>query len=93
LFSFFSLNNLLKLILGSKATQSWYDEIKYYDFNRPGFSGSTGHFTQVVWKGSKQLGVGIGFGNNGRTAVVVANYYPPGNYLGQFPQNVSPAQC
>jgi hypothetical protein len=53
----------------------------------------TGHFTQVVWKGSKQLGVGIAFANNDRKAIVVANYYPPGNYLGQFPQHVSPAQC
>jgi len=53
----------------------------------------TGHFTQLVWKGSKQLGVGIAFANGGKTAVVVANYYPPGNYLGQFPQNVFPATC
>jgi uncharacterized protein YkwD len=84
-----SLSNLP----GSTAVQAWYDEIKDYNFNQHGFSMATGHFTQVVWKNSKQLGVGIGFGNNGRSAVVVANYYPPGNYLGQFPQHVSPAQC
>lgn len=32
---------------GEKATQMWYNEIKDYDFNKPGFSMKTGHFTQV----------------------------------------------
>ena len=53
----------------------------------------TGHFTQVVWKGSQQLGVGVAFANNGRIAVVVANYSPPGNYQNRFTDNVLPAQC
>ena len=81
------------ILLGNKATQSWYDEIKDYSFARPGFSAATGHFTQVVWKGSSKLGVGIAFADNGRKAIVVANYSPPGNYQGQFPQNVLQAQC
>ena len=25
-----------------------YNEKQYYDYNNPGFSGSTGHFTQVM---------------------------------------------
>ena len=29
------------------ATQRFYDEVKYYNFNKPGFSLRTGHFTQV----------------------------------------------
>lgn len=29
------------------ATQAFYNEIKDYDFNKPGFSLETGHFTQV----------------------------------------------
>ncbi|CAF0915148.1 unnamed protein product [Rotaria sordida] len=78
---------------GNEATQAWYDEIEDYDFSRPGFSGATGHFTQIVWKGSTQLGVGIAFGNGGRRAIVVCNYDPPGNYMGQFSQNVAPDQC
>jgi len=29
------------------ATKAFYGEVKYYDFNKPGFSKNTGHFTQV----------------------------------------------
>lgn len=76
-------------INGATAVKSWYDEIKDYRFGYGGFSMSTGHFTQVVWKGSKDLGVA--FETNGRGATyVVANYDPPGNYQGQFPANVPP---
>ncbi|UJR22971.1 hypothetical protein I4U23_025998 [Adineta vaga] len=85
--------SIVGLVPGSKATQSWYDEIKDYNYNLPGFSAKVGHFTQVVWKNSKQLGVGIAYANNGRKAIIVANYSPPGNYMGQFPQNVLQAQC
>ena len=29
------------------ATKAFYGEVKNYDFNKPGFSRNTGHFTQV----------------------------------------------
>ena len=31
----------------TEATKLFYGEVKHYDFNKPGFSGKTGHFTQV----------------------------------------------
>ena len=40
------------------ATDLWYNEINSYDFGSPGYSESTGHFTQVVWKASTKLGIG-----------------------------------
>ncbi|MEV4128101.1 CAP family protein [Nocardia sp. NPDC049707] len=73
-------------VTGATAVEDWYAEIKDYNFTEPGFSDKTGHFTQVVWKGSKQIGVGIVC--TGSTAYVVANYDPPGNYESKFPQNV-----
>ena len=37
---------------------------------------AAGHFTQVVWKSSRELGVGVA--SNGGRVLVVANYDPPG---------------
>ena len=31
----------------TEATKLFYGEVKNYDFNKPGFSLNTGHFTQV----------------------------------------------
>ncbi|XP_028391024.1 uncharacterized protein LOC114515905 [Dendronephthya gigantea] len=72
-----------------RATTAFYNEIKYYDFNNPGFSKATGHFTQVVWVKSTELGVAKAERSNGGT-VLVFRYSRPGNYLGQFAQNVKP---
>jgi len=65
----------------------WYSEIQNYNFDKPGFHTETGHFTQLVWKSSKELGIGIAQAAAG-TWYVVANYNPPGNISGQFPLNV-----
>jgi hypothetical protein len=80
-------------VIGDETTGSWYDEIKLYNFNRPGFAMATGHFTQVVWKGSQKLGIGFGVTSDGKSVYIVAQYSPPGNYMGQFEQNVLPAKC
>ncbi|CAF3322744.1 unnamed protein product [Rotaria socialis] len=77
--------------VGATAVKLWYDEIKQYNFNSGGFSSATGHFTQVVWKGSRKLGMGVAYSNGGRSAYVVAQYTPPGNYMGRFTANVRPA--
>lgn len=73
---------------GAEAVKAWYDEIQLYNFNKPGFSSGTGHFTQVVWMGSRELGVAVAQKNG--AIFVVANYDPPGNFMGQFPANVKP---
>ncbi|MFI1465269.1 CAP family protein [Nocardia carnea] len=69
------------------GTQMWYDEIQSYDFDNPGFSMATGHFTQMVWKASTRLG--IGHASEDGYTVGVALYSPHGNVEGQFPQNVT----
>ena len=53
------------LVNYTKATISWYNELfdPGYDFDEPGFSKGTGHFTQVVWNGSRKLGMGHGQGS------------------------------
>lgn len=80
--------------LAKGAIDSWYNEVKLYNYAAPGFSSATGHFTQVVWKGSTQLGCGASKGTktlNGtkfNAFYVVCHYSPAGNVLGQFPANV-----
>ena len=75
-------------VTGQKASQSWYNEVKQYNFADPKFTSGTGHFTQLVWKASKQIGCGAACKNN--KCFVTCNYYPRGNYLGQFGNNVFP---
>lgn len=49
----------------------------------------TGHFTQIVWRESRELGVGMARNRAGEV-FIVANYDPPGNYIGSFKKNVLP---
>lgn len=49
---------------------------------------TAGHFTQVVWKESTQLGVGMA--TDGTKAYVVGQYRPAGNTRERFPENVLP---
>ena len=68
--------------------QAWYDEIKDYDFEQPGFAGNIGHFTQNVWVESKY--VGLARSENGH--YIIANFFPAGNLnmAGAFEKNVLP---
>ena len=68
------------------ATNAWYDEVKDYNFDDPGFKSGTGHFTQVVWKECTK----VGFGTAGN--FVVGRYSPAGNMEGAFEENVLPKQ-
>lgn len=77
-------------VTGTDAVDSWYSEVSYYNFSNPGYSSEAGHFTQLVWKESKDLGCGASCQNN--ACVVTCNYYPPGNVIGLFSSNVFPAK-
>ena len=46
-----------------------------------------GHFTQLIWASSCDIGIGIARSRSGKV-MVVANYRPPGNITGQFKKNV-----
>ena len=76
--------------IGTACVELWYSEEPSYNYKNPGFSSSSGHFSQLVWKNSKKLGCGIGC-NSQNECYVTCNYYPAGNYLNQYTENVSPA--
>ncbi|KAG8886634.1 hypothetical protein FRB97_000054 [Tulasnella sp. 331] len=74
------------------AMSSWTSEISQYVPSAPVAS----HYTQVVWKGSQQVGCGLapacsnllGAGT-GPAKFFVCEYSPAGNVDGEFAENVS----
>lgn len=75
-----------KAYTAAEASTAWYDEIKLYTYGPISSKNSakTGHYTQMVWRSTTKVGFGKAIGKDGST-VIVANYDPAGNYLGQKP--------
>tara|TARA_R110002096_G_scaffold171490_6_gene344594 strand:+ start:60336 stop:61082 length:747 start_codon:yes stop_codon:yes gene_type:complete len=74
------------------VANGWYSEVQQYDFNNGQFDFQTGHFTQVVWTSTTELGCGVSRCNGGE--IWVCNYNPPGNMMGDFASRVlHPNQC
>ena len=70
-----------------KICNEWYNESKKYDYtNYYKFQKGTGHFTQMIWKNTEEIG--IGFEKNDDKMYVVAYYYPAGNIFNEFESNV-----
>jgi uncharacterized protein YkwD len=68
------------------ASQDWYSEISRYSYGvvtATNFA-PTGHYTQMVWSRTTQVGIGQATCRGGGT-VIAAEYSPPGNYIGQKP--------
>ncbi|XP_064162958.1 GLI pathogenesis-related 2 isoform X1 [Anguilla rostrata] len=88
---YYTWSSAPKKLTGKEAVDSWYSEIKDYSFSKPGFRSNTGHFTQVVWKSTEEVGVGLA--TDGNTVFVVGQYSPAGNITNQgyFENNVLPA--
>lgn len=82
--------------LAKVAVKSWYNEGSSYDYNNPQSNLEAGHFTQLVWKSSNELGCGaaessvMNQAGNYKAFYVVCHYAPPGNVLGEFTENVLP---
>lgn len=75
------------------AVDAWYNEISDYDYSNPGFSDSTGHFTQLVWASTTQVGCGYkDCSRDGWGLYIACEYSPRGNIIndGYFAANVRP---
>lgn len=73
---------------GAELVMHWYDEVKEHTFGSEEFNSKTGHFTQVVWKSTQDLGVGKAKSSDGKRVFAVCVYRPAGNCLGQMAANV-----
>jgi len=73
------------------AVDAWYNEVSQYNYNAPGFSEATGHFTQLVWKATTEVGCASQTCSSG--TYVFCEYQAAGNVVGNnnayFTQNVS----
>ncbi|CEF66130.1 CAP domain-containing protein [Strongyloides ratti] len=78
------------LNIASTIVKKWYDEEKLWNYQSTGSIPGAGHFTQLVWRGSQRAGFGIAA--NGRDVYIVCRYYPAGNVVPYFRQNVFPRQ-
>ena len=71
----------------SDASTGWYEEKKDYKYSkikRIRVGPPIGHYTQMVWKDTKEVGISYAISKSG-SVYVVARYYPPGNYSGEYP--------
>lgn len=71
-----------------KSVQSWYNQMRLYDFHRAIPSAKAMYFTQMVWADTKEFGAGKAVASGGKV-YVVALFNPSGN-KGPFENEVRP---
>lgn len=75
-------------IRGAPATPSqvvgdWAAEARDYDYASNACRRVCGHYTQIVWSRTRQVGCGVA--RDIYREVWVCNYDPPGNFVGERP--------
>lgn len=78
-------NELLPITI-KNVVKAWTDEEKWYDYSRnrcqPGQK--CGHYTQIVWRDTTEVGCAVKICPN-KSQTWVCSYNPPGNYQGVRP--------
>jgi len=73
-------------ITSQDVVTAWAEEAAYYDYQtnqcQPGED--CGHFTQMVWHESRQMGCAMAICPD-KSQIWACNYYPRGNYIGEWP--------
>ena len=75
-------------INGPRATPSdvigvWASEADNFSYSANACRGVCGHYTQMVWSGTHEVGCAVA--RDAVTEVWVCNYDPPGNWVGERP--------
>ena len=70
------------------ASVGWLDEKKDYTYAKIGDRINTfskiGHYTQMIWSGTEEVGIAYSKSKSGNV-YVVARYFPQGNWTGEYP--------
>ena len=67
----------------AQVVKAWAAESRNYDYTSNRCRGVCGHYTQIVWGGTKE--VGCAAARAGGREVWVCDYDPPGNRVGKRP--------
>uniref|UniRef100_A0A0K0E6Q0 SCP domain-containing protein n=2 Tax=Strongyloides stercoralis TaxID=6248 RepID=A0A0K0E6Q0_STRER len=73
-------------LAGNTMINKWYQESKYYNYASGKPSKHLKSFTQLVWKKSRKIGIGIA--KKDHTLFIVCRFYPKGNVKNNFIANV-----
>lgn len=70
-----------------QVVEDWASEARDYDYRSNSCRDVCGHYTQIVWRGTRAVGCAVarGAGGLGRREVWVCEYDPAGNWRGQRP--------
>ncbi|XP_074657285.1 uncharacterized protein LOC141910491 [Tubulanus polymorphus] len=90
IYATYSTNDIADDVAAESAVDNWYAEIKYYNKQTGACSGGVcGHYTQVVWNSTTNVGCGIGTfpktmnGLDLKGVMIFCQYTPRGNTKGK----------
>ena len=69
-----------------EVVKAWADEVVDYNYNNNSCRAGEqcGHYTQIVWRETREVGCAISVCPD-QSQLWVCNYNPPGNYIGEKP--------
>ncbi|CAL1358534.1 unnamed protein product [Linum trigynum] len=71
----------------AQAAGAWVGERRWYSYWSNSCAGDQdcGHYTQIVWRGTRRVGCARVVCSGRRGVFMTCNYDPPGNYVGERP--------
>jgi uncharacterized protein YkwD len=70
-------------VLPAQVVDEWASESRAYDYRSNKCLGVCGHYTQIVWRDTREVGCAVA--RDLQQEVWVCNYNPPGNWVGKRP--------
>ncbi len=66
-----------------RVVKAWADESRNYNYDSNTCHGVCGHYTQIVWSDTKEVGCAVARAES--LEIWVCDYNPPGNWVGRRP--------